>query len=258
MCLNKHMKKHSPNTDPSNRKLRDSARAVALTAALALSACSTQSGEGKQATADKTPIEAPTSTTSFVPETTTTTESPQAQVNTYLQSPERSAKLANLTTEMGTRFVKSATEKGGAYYGKVKAYNPLADKYGLTDNEGWVWLQPKDAAIDANGGFQVSATVYQNANGSIDLSKGVLGFDISKINDATSSTRVELEAPNEHQFTTNPDLAPWKSWTTLYASPESDTIASTLTGSFNSAEEVAQLDQKVVETTHQLVTEARF
>src|SRR5688572_14670110 len=129
--------KHNHNT--SNRVIRNTARTLAAVTALSLAAC-TPKGDSSP------PLESnPSATTAAVPETTTTTISPEAlkaqqraEAKKYAESPERNKPFDEAIAKYGPRVAQAIT---AGKFGRWDAYNFTTDHYrSRVKDAGWAKL----------------------------------------------------------------------------------------------------------------------
>ena len=90
----------------------------------------------------------------------------------YLAGEGRNTKINDSVQTNGTQIIQAA-EAG--QLGDLSFFNPATQQTGRTDNEGWGELQ-----VQTNGSpNQLFVTVYQAADGAIDLSQGVQGLRLN-------------------------------------------------------------------------------
>lgn len=192
------------NSDPSQRtgnaKTRRVVSTVAMSALLALAACSTSEGSSSASQSTRpTPSEAP------APEQTTTTLSEQQrqlqreldqmkeeqrvrdEATAYALSEQRNAEINEAVTTAGTRIVELAESGEVGYF---DFYNFTTGEWGRgAGNEGYGVLQhnPQYGGTET----QVMVAIYQNGDGSFDLSK-IKGVDIHTPNQVA----VGFESPD--------------------------------------------------------------
>lgn len=133
--------------------------------------------------------------------TTSTTEvvSSRESLDEYLVSPTRTEKLHAAIQYIGNKVVDLAESKKIGYF---DAYHPQADTWRSRKvSEGWVWLQHVEEYGGSGEGSedQFSVTVWQNADGTFDRSRGILSVMIIDRNrgDDNFVSWSELSVPGE-------------------------------------------------------------
>jgi hypothetical protein len=204
--MSKEQRNHDPSRRSGNRSTK--AKLLGLTGgALLLTAACSPSGNDYDATprSDRTArTEAPASTTTTTRELTQyEKDSKRRQVaEAYIASPNRNALLASSAQTAGKRIVTAAKSGEIGYF---DFYNPDTNKWGRgRGNEGWGQLQHNPNY--GGSPHQIAVDVYQNDDGSFDLTKGVQGVRVHVVN----KPAVELESPdNPTIFSGQPALKGW-------------------------------------------------
>lgn len=191
--------KSDPSASAGNRKVRNGLRAIVTAAALTAlaAACSTgddaESSVGEdhpQATAapaDSSPRPAPeTTTTTITPEQLAREQRQMAEA--YASSPERNQAFEDLVAKYGPRIVEAIQTRK---FGPWDAFNIETGNYRsqVRGEAGWVnmWHSPEYGG----SGHAIGASVYQNADGSFDLAKGIMSLSIQ----LEGGRSVDLESP---------------------------------------------------------------
>ncbi len=165
-------------TGNRNRKLRRAGVAAVGAAALTVAVYAHGGGGSSAKNANTAPVAAAPAT---IPETTTTTLSPEAlkakaeaEARAYAESPERNKQFDDAVEIYGTRIAKAIT---AGKFGPYDAYNINTGHYRSHQKDaGWSYLSHSPAYGGSKALIEV--LVWQNANGTYDLSKGIHGLDV--------------------------------------------------------------------------------
>lgn len=147
-------------------------------------------------------VEVPT-----VPVIETEALSETQRLEQYLASPERVERINTTIQEIGNRIIDLAESGEIGYF---DAYNPLAGTWRSQQvDEGWVWLQHGE---DYGGSIdQLAVTVWQNADGTFDRSRGILEV---RLNDRTEGQQIgavaELVTPGAFEIAHNQTVPEWR------------------------------------------------
>jgi hypothetical protein len=173
------------NKSRRSRVLTGAASAVAISAALLASACST---EGQEAT-PKTTVTTVAPTTTRPPETTTTTET-VVPTNEYMNSPQRNETIEAAVQAAGLDILAAANSQQLGYF---DFYNSETGEWQsqVPTTTGWGSLQHNPQYGGSPEG--VSIHVYRLEDGSFDLNRGIQGISLD-VND-TQSVHLERMQP---------------------------------------------------------------
>lgn len=244
-----------PSSDIHNRiseKAKLIVKATALAGTMALAACTsgspTEAAPTTEATVSSNP--APESTTPLTPE-----QQAFQEAEAYILSTDRNIALQEAAQTTAAEIVEAAQTGEIGYF---DFYNPGTDTWGRgAGNEGWGHLQhnPQYGGTES----QVIATVYQNADGSFDLSKGVLEVSLSTGENPT--TMIESPLYGKVMFGNEPLSEAWS--TTIFPHlPEgaqgNSESASILDVYDHTGEELEAVDQSALQLLNQYMQELKL
>lgn len=194
----------SHNNLPSHNRLIRSGAALAAGVAAATFALNACTADRPVDPAPTTPVATAFETPKAPSPTVDPEEQTQAELDSYIASPERNHLIEGVVNKLGARIIKHGPSKIGYF----DFYNTQTKKWKYSNNEGWGYFQHNPGYGGSK--YQVSVGAYQNAHGHIDPAKGIqeLSVDI-----AGTNSFIEFTGPKAEQKFTGGKVAAFEGWT---------------------------------------------
>ncbi len=261
--MNKSVESTASINPNKSRRRNLRAAGIALAATALLSACTSSSKESAETprpvpTASAT-VEAKSPEQSAIDQAAKAQEKAKAQTEaaeSYLASTERNTTLDNTVQALGKRIIDAAEDKRIGYF---DFYNIDTEDWGRgKGNEGWGYLQHNPQYGGSE--HQVFATVYQNADGSFNLDKGVQAVSVVMRDNPDVFEYVSIESPLTTKLVSDIEL-PLPAWKTSISLSKTDggSHETREADAYNfeelTAEQLSALDTEVVSTLNRHIDE---